>query len=498
LVLFDTNERYMVTRNLTPTRLWYHFEKMSGIPRCSGREERVSRYVTGVADMLGLAWRRDGSGNVLIEKPASRGRGNAPVVVLQSHLDMVCETNRGSSHDFERDAIRLSVAGGWVGASGTSLGADNGIGAAAMLALLEEEQLECGPLELLYTVEEETGLTGVKMLEEGFFSGRVLINLDGDEYGTLTIGCAGGRDSDFFISGKGAGGNEREQPLAYFRVAVTGLRGGHSGAEIHLGRANAVKELGRLLGRVRRKSRLFLLSIEGGDKHNAIPREAFAVIAVPAGNSGLILSETEGFAGLAAREYGAADPDITVKIDETGEGGRPLPSTQKVIDLIEALPQGVLSLSPLMEGLVETSTNVSSIRTREDGVRVHASHRSSSESGMEGVAGMHRSIAEMLGTPVKQDEGYPAWEPDFDSPLLLRARDAFRAVSGRDPKVRTVHAGLEPGVLTRKYGGMDAVSFGPNIENAHSPDEKVQVESVREFYMTLTALLRMLSVTEER
>jgi dipeptidase D len=489
-------ERDMITENLKPERLWYHFEKMSDIPRCSGREEDVSEYVRGVADSLGFSHRRDAAGNVVILKPASPSLTHLPPLVLQSHLDMVCEKNNDSAHDFEREGVRLRIDDGWVRASGTSLGADNGIGAAAMLALLEEGDDGAGPLEMLFTVEEETGLTGAVKIGQGLITGMSLINLDGDRSATLTIGCAGGRDSDLFVPPEYPG----EKPvgpkadLLCFNIGVAGLRGGHSGSEIHLGRANAIKQLGRLLGLLRRTTRLRLSSIRGGDKHNAIPREAFATVFVPREADSLLRRTVGEFGEMMSRQFGSTDPGIDVVLTVGDESAPLLPtrSTERIIDLIGALPHGVLAMSPVMEGLVETSSNISSVRTGDDGVVVHASHRSSLDRGIEGVAGFHRELARMLDVRIEQDEGYPAWEPDFDSPILQDAREAVRAVTGRDPVVRAMHAGLEPGIFKKKFPGLDAVSIGPTIEDAHSPDERVSIESVAEFHAILKTTIRMI------
>jgi dipeptidase D len=407
---------------------------------------------------------------------------------------MVCEKNAASSHDFDADPIELTTDGEWVGARATSLGADNGIGMAAMLSILTDPSLRLGQLECLFTVEEEIGLNGARDLDPGIINGRMLINLDSEEVGVLYVGCAGGRDSDLYLQAEPesrpgpAGPDESRSCL---RLGVSGLRGGHSGVEIHLGGANAVKLMARLLNRIGQSHSMRLVSISGGDKHNAIPREAFACISVENveidGLEKTFKACTEELKG----EFGVREPGLRFYLErepaaeaEFDEG-----FTTRVIDTLMTVPHGVLATSSVMDDLVETSTNLSSVKTEHDAVHIHASHRSSVESALSWVSGMHRSIASLAGARIELDSGYPGWNPDLASPLLHHAEDGVLRATGRPAEVRAIHAGLECGVIRQKFGEMDAVSLGPTILGAHSPDERVHVESVGVFWKILMETL---------
>lgn len=476
---------------LEPRRLWHHFERLCRVPHCSGNETAALELVMDSARELGLDYRQDGAGNVLVVKPALPGREQGAPVVVQSHLDMVCEKNEDSGHDFASDPLVLKREGEWLKAENTSLGADNGIGAAAMLALMEEEGLRCGSLELLFTVEEETGLTGAMSLEPGSLKGRLLVNLDTEESGTVYIGCAGGRDSDITLPLDGADPGLFPEDAAALRVRVTGLRGGHSGGEIHLGRGNAIKILAAALHGLGRRFRLAIADIHGGDKHNAIPREASAVVLLPQKQVQAFGRALEVWSGGLAEEYREADPGFRFHAEETGRPRRVFDPASSAVLLrtLVLLPHGVLAMSGSMGNLVETSSNVSSIRTRPDGVLIHASHRSSRQESLDQTAALHRYITDLVGGVIRQDRGYPAWTPDPQSPLLSVARRAIRSVTGREASVRAIHAGLECGVIKAGFPGMDAVSIGPTITGPHSPHERVHIPSVGEFYLILREIL---------
>jgi dipeptidase D len=483
-----------VTEDLEPRVVWRNFEEISRIPRASRKEGPVLEYLLRRARELGVDCRQDDAGNVVIYRPAHPRYSRAPVAVLQSHVDMVCEKNSDSDHDFDRDPIVLQVDGEWVRAKGTSLGADNGIGVASMLSILSESSLELGPLELLFTVEEEIGLNGARDLDRGMISGRTLINLDTEEVESLYVGCAGGRDSDFFLPMKAESAGAALKAL---KLGVTGLRGGHSGAEIHLGGANAIKLLARVLSHLRGAvgTPLRVASFAGGDKHNAIPREAFAVVAVDAGSEHAVQNSFDTFASTLYGELHSMDPGARFHLDSAD-----LPpmvfderSSGRLVDTIMAIPHGVLAMSRLMEDLVETSSNLSSIRAGSEEVHIHTSHRSSVDSALDWVCETHRSIAALSGARIEQDAGYPGWNPDPASRILGLAKEASLSVLGRAPAVRAIHAGLECGVIKRNFEGMDAVSIGPTIRGPHSPDERVHIESVHRFWSILLETLRLFS-----
>jgi len=479
-----------VTDGIEPERLWRYFEELSAIPRGSGNEAGAIRYIADCAERFGLKYRLDGAGNAVVYKPPSPGLEKMPVVVLQSHVDMVCEKNAGNSHDFSRDPIEIVIDGEWIKARDTTLGADNGIGVGAMLALLEDDAFQAGGIECIFTVEEETGLTGAALLEKNTVHGRFLINLDAENSGTLYIGCAGGRDTDLYV---GRDGVKTEPEGVFFRMGVQGLTGGHSGGEIHIGRGNAVKLTARMLFGLSESVPFFLSSIQGGDKHNAIPRECFAVICL--NKDGIADAEkrlSDSWAELK-EEYGKTDP----KADFTFESHPPSgcfdrETTSKILNILMAVPHGVIAMSSEMEGLVETSTNLSSVRTEDRTVHLHASHRSSRGSGLAWVAGMHRCVGLLAGLKeedIVQEEGYPSWSPDPNSKLLAYAKKGVLRALGREPDVRAIHAGLECSVIKKKFEAMDVVAFGPTIRGPHSPDERVHISSVLDFWNILTETL---------
>jgi dipeptidase D len=476
--------------DLEPQPLWKHFDAILAIPRPSKHEERARQYVIDQAERKGLRWRQDAAGHVVVEKPASPGKEGAPIVVLQGHLDMVTEKNSGTVHDFDRDPIVPRRDGDWVKATGTTLGADNGIGAAAMLAVMTADDLVHGPLELLFTIDEETGLTGVLALDplEIALRGRLLINLDSEEEGAVTIGCAGGSASHLVLPLETAPAPTGTTALD---VKLSGLKGGHSGMEIHLQRGNAVKLLARVLLAAMQQTPFHLASFQGGNKHNALPREASARIVVP-------VEARDAFTAAVRRETAAiqdeirtADPDLKI---ETAEAPSPrrawtAAASRKALDLLNALPHGVLAMSNDIPGLVETSLNVATAASTDDALSILISIRSSVTSAMRDTKRRLRAIAELAGAGVQETEGYSGWKPNPASPLLGIFRQLHQKVVGTAPELRAVHAGLECGVLGEKFPGMDMISFGPVIQGAHSPDEGVEVESVGRFWGLLREVL---------
>jgi dipeptidase D len=416
------------------------------------------------------------------------------VVVLQGHLDMVCEKHRDHEHDFARDPIQWIREGNRVRAVGTTLGADNGVGVAAALALMESSGLVHGPLELLFTVDEETGLTGARELEPDILNGKILLNLDSEEEGTIYIGCAGGMYSDLTLD------LDTESPppeAVFFRIRVGGLSGGHSGLNIHEGRANAIRLTSRFLTESAPALGLRLTSMEGGDKHNAIPRECDAVFCVPADRVPALREEVAGTESRFRSEYQEIEGGIFLRLEEEAPPGTnrvlTAPAQECFLGLLLDLPHGVVAMHPTLPDTVETSTNLAAVRCGDGNAEIGTKQRSSSQKGLaETAAGIAR-IAEQADARVRQGGAYPHWSPDPDSPVLKTARRVYRSLFGREPEVRVIHAGLECGIIGDKVPGMDMLSFGPTIRSAHSPDENVEIDSVSAFWDFLTALLEELS-----
>lgn len=478
---------------LEPRQVWRHFDEILKIPRGSGNEQAVREYVIGVARKNGLAFKQDETGNVVVAKPGTQGRQHKPIVVLQSHLDMVNEKNSDVRHDFTTDAIQPRLDGEYLKATGTTLGSDNGIGVAAALALMETTEVNHGPLEFLFTVDEETGLTGAGGLGEGMLTGRLLINLDTEEEGALYVGCAGGGGSEILLPLKEAPAPKNHAAL---QLKLTGLRGGHSGVDIHLQRGNANKLLARALYRVWQGGKIpfRLAGFHGGNKHNAIPREAFAVVHVPRKKrEAFAQALQEQFKAIQA-EYQTVEPALAfdlapVKSRKSWSGK----TTARVLGLLHALPHGVQMMSNDIPGLVETSTNLAIVEEKKKKLRIHSSTRSSAASALQSVKDQVRAIAEAFGAEVDEVEGYPGWKPNLNSKVLAVAKQAHRELFGAEPAIKAIHAGLECGIIGEKYPGMDMVSMGPQIEFPHSPDERVRIKSVGNFYKLLTTTAEKLA-----
>ncbi|HEV8581383.1 MAG TPA: aminoacyl-histidine dipeptidase [Thermoanaerobaculia bacterium] len=479
---------------LEPQPIWRHFDAILEIPRPSTHEERAWRYVLEVAGRHGLRHRQDSTGNLVVEKPASPGREEAPIVVLQGHLDMVTEKNSETVHDFMRDPIVPRREDGWVKATGTTLGADNGIGAATMLAVMEAKDLVHGPLELLFTVDEESGLNGVLALDPAAIAlaGRLLLNLDSEEEGSVTIGCAGGSASTLTLPLETA---PAPAGTAALDVKLSGLKGGHSGMEIHLQRGNAVKLLARALFAAYGQTPFHLASFGGGNKHNALPREATARVVLPAAGQEAFTVAVTREVVVIQDEIRTVDPGLTIEMAEVPAPERiwTAAATRKVLDLLNALPHGVLAMSNDIPGLVETSVNLATAAASDGSLAVLTSLRSSVASAMRDTQRRLRAFADLAGGEVNENEGYPGWKPDLDSPLLATFRKLHRRLIGSDPELKAVHAGLECGVLGEKFPGMDMISFGPVIQGAHSPDERVEIASVGRFYKLLRETLAELA-----
>jgi dipeptidase D len=478
---------------LRPQALWRHFAELSKVPRGSKKEAAAVDWIEKVAREHGAAAARDRVGNLLVRVPATPGREAAPAVLLQSHVDMVCEKNREVVHDFERDPIRPVIDGEWVRAQGTTLGADNGIGVAAALAFLDERDAVHGPLELLFTIDEETGLTGASAIEPGFFTAGYMINLDSEEIGVFTVGCAGGRDTQITLRAPraAAGGVE------ILHVAVTGLQGGHSGTDIHKNRGSSVKTLARVLLAAAEDPAVGPLrvgALEGGSKRNAIPREAGATVAVAQGRAAALRRAIEAEAERVRAQLRGVDDRLQVTVEPGAAAATAdADASLRLIRLLCALPHGVLAMSVDIPNLVETSSNVGVVNDLGDGWQIFCSSRSSVAPALEGVLAQVRSAARLAGAETTHSDGYPGWKPNLQSPLLARARAVHRRLFQQDAEVRAIHAGLECGLLTEKYPDLDILSYGPDIQGAHSPDERVRIPTVEKMWEFTLALLEDLA-----
>ncbi|HOC89910.1 MAG TPA: aminoacyl-histidine dipeptidase [bacterium] len=481
-----------VVAHLEPKSLWKYFDEISKIPRGSGDEKAAGDYVLKVAKDLGLKGIRDKEGNVVIYKKATPGHEKSPGIVLQGHLDMVNEKHSTSKHNFDKDPITLLLDGEWLHADGTTLGADNGIGLAAALAVLEDDKLKHGPLEAVFTVDEERGLNGARALTSDLLHGRILLNLDSEELGNFSIGCAGGADTHLALPLKRT--EAKGDKVLYLHIH--GLRGGHSGIDIHEGRGNAVKILNRLLWQLSREVKLELVSFNGGDKHNAIPREAFAEIVVRKKDLGKTKSWLEKAIEEIRTEFKPVENKIELTIEELkGKVPKVLEpqSMETLLGLIFALPHGPLAMSRGMKGLVETSNNVAAIKSSAAKAVILCSSRSSNSAALRATRDKLAAIAHMTGVKVEQPEGYPGWMPNLDSPLLKVTMDTYKEVTGKKAVYSAIHAGLECGIIGEKFPGMDMISFGPDLKHPHSPEEKVNVKSVAKFYQHLLKIIETLA-----
>jgi dipeptidase D len=477
------------TDGLTPPLVWKYFEAISEIPRGSKNETAIAGYVMKTAKALGLTAAQDRAGTVIVRKAASKGRESSPGVCLQGHLDMVCEKTPETRHDFLKDPLVLRRVDGFLMATGTTLGADNGIAVAANLALMEDKNVAHGPLEFLFTVDEETGLTGASQLEPGFVKSRILLNLDSEEEGELYVGCSGGRDV------QGAWSIKYETaPAAWqaWKIAVSGLRGGHSGLEIDKNRGNAIKILTRLTSAaVAEGARVS--SMHGGSKRNAIPRDAEAVVCVPRAKADRMIAAVKTLVPALAAEILSVEPTFAMAITAIpsikGIKLWPKQAQTRILRTLTALPHGVIKMSSDIPGLVETSTNVAVLTTDKKGVTLGTSQRSSVASEINEIVDTVSTIFALGGADVRTADGYPGWKPNLQSPILKVARDTYKKMFGTEPAVKAVHAGLECGIIGERYPGMDMVSFGPTMTGVHSPDEKLDVASVPRFYAFLAGIL---------
>jgi len=482
---------------LRPAAVWTLFAEIDRIPRGSGNEAAVMAMLEARAKSKGFSTKRDAAGNLLIEVPATKGREKAPVVVLQGHVDMVCEKNAGLTHDFMKDPIVPRVKGGWVVAGGTTLGADNAIGVSMALAAAEDPKVAHGPLEILLTVDEERGLSGATGIRKGFFTGKLVVNLDSEDDTTLTISCAGLRES--ILTARGSR-TAAPGPSKALEVFVHGLRGGHSGIDINKGRGNAIQVLVRALLAAADVCDVRLSSVDGGNKRNAIPREARSTAVVASAQSAAFEKAVrDAVAGIRTEELADTDAGLAVEI-RPSRAGDPFSAedTRRILNLLTSIPHGVVALSQSVPGLVESSSNLATVSTEADRVRIACTSRSSLSTSLDLLARRHRALAALSGAQIEQLPGVPGWKPDWKSPLLATTIAAYKRVFGRAPGVKGIHAGLECGVFKQLAPEIDTVSFGPDIEGPHSPDERVSIESVERVWKLLGAVLGALSKGKSR
>ncbi len=474
---------------LKPEAVWKHFQRLCEIPRPSKHEKEVVEYIKSFAEQHHLPYKIDHAGNIVVSKAAAKGYENLPIVVLQSHVDMVPQKNSNVTHDFLKDPIRPVIDGEWVRAQGTTLGSDNGIGVAAALAVLESTDIPHGPIEALFTVDEETGMTGAFNLTEGFITGKYLLNLDSEEYGEIFIGCAGGINT---IATFQFTQEPIESDHVAFELRLTGLKGGHSGVDIHLGRGNANKLINRFLWNAEHFFGMRLCKIQGGNMRNAIPREAFATVTVPSSFENEFLKSVKTFEQTYIDELKGVEDNIKFEAVKTEMPAYCIDkaTTGNLLDALYAVPNGVIRMIPEMPEVVETSTNLAIVQSDDKQIQVVSLLRSSVDSAKIDLCNMIESIFDMAQAKTVHEGDYPGWKPDFNSPLLKTLKEVYQKIHGEQPHVKVIHAGLECGIIGSIYPGMQMVSFGPTIKFPHSPDEKVNIKSVELFWNYLIEILK--------
>jgi dipeptidase D len=478
-----------VLSGLKPTALWKNFEDICGIPHPSKYEEKIREHVLAWAKTNKLNSKVDEVGNVIITKPATPGMENRKGIILQAHMDMVPQKNSDTEHDFLTDPIKPRIDGEWVKATGTTLGADNGLGMAAAMAVMEAKDLVHGNLEMLLTVDEETGMTGAFGLKPGLLKGDILLNLDTEEEGDLCVGCAGGTNANMIFKFKI---EPTSTDVACFNIIVKGLKGGHSGVDIHLERANANKLINRIIWYGFKNFDLRLSSIDGGSLRNAIPREARAVITVPQENSAKFIEFVKEFKEIVINEYKNVETDIEIIAETTNNPNWWIDkiTTEKLLNAIYGTPNGVIRVSQDMKGLVETSTNLAIVKSHDFEIEVLCLLRSSVDSAKEDLENMFAGVYGLAGATYTFDGKYPGWKPDMDSAILKEMLAAYEKQFGNKPHIGAIHAGLECGLLGGVYKNWDMISFGPTINFPHSPDEKANIPSVEKFWAFLTETLK--------
>lgn len=478
----------MEMKDLKPTAVFEIFDQITKVPRPSKKEGKIREFLLNFAKEHGLAAKTDAIGNVVISKPATPGHEDAPTLILQGHMDMVCESN-DKSFDFENNPITTIVDGEWVHADGTTLGADNGIGVAASLAALTDPDLVHGPLEALFTMDEETGMTGANNLGADMITGNILLNLDSEDDAEIFVGCAGGVDTMAVFHY-----NREMSPsdFHYFKIDIANALGGHSGGDIHLGRINANKLLARFLFSVMKKFEVVLCEIDGGNLRNAIPRAAHAVFGVHTSHKEEVVALFNQYLAEIEVEYRPIEPTYQITLDSHDRPDFAVDAAtgRRLIEALYAAPHGVISMSRDLEGLVETSTNLASVKMKEDNqIVVCTSQRSSVESRKWDIANQVEAVFSLAGATVTHGEGYPGWAPNMKSPIMKIASDAYEELYGIKPKVMAIHAGLECGLFLTKFPHLDMVSFGPTLQGVHSPSERMHIPAVEKFWGQLCRII---------
>jgi len=475
---------------LEPKLVWEYFYGITQVPRPSKKEEKIRAHVREFATKNNFEFDEDEVGNIVIKVPATPGYENAPTIVLQGHLDMVCEKNKGTDHDFENDPIEIMRDGDWITANETTLGADNGIGVAAAMAAATDNSVTHGPLELLCTIDEETGMTGVNALRSDFITGKTLLNLDSEEDGTFYVGCSGGQDTRGVFK---VDYSDADTSLTAYELMITGLKGGHSGLDIANGRANAIRLLAQLLNRLQAEVRFDLSSISGGSLRNAIPREAEVTILLDSEKEAKVKEIIDRFISDTLLEFKVNDPGLEIKFEKKNSDSNKVFTKEFVNNLIKVLlatPHGIMAMSPDIPGLVETSTNLATIEVADDQLIIGTSQRSAIDSAKWNISNAVRAVFELGGAvSVDTGDGYPGWQPNMDSQLLKISKEVYKEMFNSEPEIKAIHAGLETGLLGSKYPGLDMISFGPTIEGAHSPDERLNIPATAKFYDLLKGIL---------
>ncbi|NSW45485.1 MAG: aminoacyl-histidine dipeptidase [Bacteroidales bacterium] len=475
--------------HLEPKIIWENFEKICSIPHPSKKEQRIIAFMKQFGEDLGLKTIVDEVGNVIIKKPATPGYENRKGIILQGHLDMVPQKNNDKQHDFEKDPIEPVIHGDKVKANGTTLGADNGIGVAAAMAVLQSKDLQHGPIEALFTIDEETGMTGAFGLKPGLLDGEILLNLDSEDEGEIYVGCAGGMDANITYTYK-----KEDVPLnsVAFKLSLTGLKGGHSGMEIILGRGNANKLMNRFLKYANKKLHARIAHIDGGSLRNAIPRESFVTITVPQELEQDLMSAVKEFESIYRNEYANTEPDLKFVAEKTTKPEKVIDKFTQInlIHGIYACPNGVVRMSDAIPGLVETSNNLASVKMNNDTIQVSCLLRSSVDSAKKDLSEAIESAFLPTGAKVEFTGGYPGWKPNMNSAILKEAREVYNKKFGKIPEIKAIHAGLECGLLAGVYPHLDMISFGPTIRYPHSPDEEVHIPTVQKFWDFLVELLK--------
>jgi dipeptidase D len=476
-------------KELKPKLLWKHFDEISRIPHCSKHEEKIREYIINFAKNQKLKFKEDKNGNIVISKLASSGFENKPTIILQGHMDMVCEKNSDIKHDFSKDSIKIKIDKNILTADGTTLGADNGIGVAASLAIIEDDSLKLGAIEALFTVDEETGLTGAFSLEKNMITGKKMLNLDSEDFGVITVGCAGGGDSQVELPLITKNISEDFENLL---IKIYGLRGGHSGVDAHEQRGNAIKIISRLIWNISKNYKIYLSDIKGGDKHNAIPREAYAKISIDKSDKDNIINDLKAEQKNILEEIKPIDPNMKISIENIDKRKSILDekTTFTLINLLHSLPHGVDKMSYDIDGLVETSTNLATIAIKDNSAFIGLSSRSSIASALQDLRDRINAISSLAGAKVTEGESYPGWKPDLNSDLLKLSKEIFKNMYNKEPIVEAIHAGLECGIIGEKFSGMDMISIGPTIKYPHSPEEQIHINTVDKFYDFVIEIIR--------